>query len=123
MTIQKQCVGIDVSQHDFIACICKQAVDGSQQFSETAVSPNEKRGYNQLLRWVRKICSPEVETVFLMEVTGVYYESLAHHLHQLNQKVHVVLPNMSKHYFSSLNIKTKTDAVDARILSRFGVER
>lgn len=123
MTIQKQCVGIDVSQNDFVACICTQTSDGSQQFSETVIFPNAKRGYNQLLRWARKQCTPEVEMSFLMEVTGVYYENLAHHLHQLKQKVHVVLPNMSKHYFSSLNIKTKTDAVDARILSRFGVER
>jgi transposase len=58
-----------------------------------------------------------------MEATGVYYERLAHHLHNLKQVVHVVLPNTSKHYFSSLNVKTKTDALDAKILSRFGVER
>lgn len=58
-----------------------------------------------------------------MEATGVYYENLAHHLHKIKKRVHVVLPNTSKHYFSSLNVKTKTDAVDARILSRFGVER
>lgn len=123
MSLTKQCVGIDVSQDDFTACICSQRLDGSQGFSTVHIFPNEKKGYNQLLRWVRKQCSAEVETVFLMEVTGVYYEHLAHHLYQLKQKVHVVLPNMSKHYFSSLNIKTKTDAVDARVLSRFGVER
>lgn len=58
-----------------------------------------------------------------MEATGVYYENLAHHLHKIKKRVYVVLANTSKHYFSSLNVKTKTDAVDARILSRFGVER
>jgi transposase len=58
-----------------------------------------------------------------MEATGVYHERLAYHLHKLNKVVHVVLPNTSKHYFSSLNIKTKTDEVDAKVLSRFGVER
>ena len=58
-----------------------------------------------------------------MEATGVYYEQLAHHLSSIKQTVHVVLPNTSKHFFASLNIKTKTDEVDAKILSRFGVER
>jgi transposase len=58
-----------------------------------------------------------------MEATGVYYESIAYHLNAIKQTVHVVLPNTSKHYFSSLNIKTKTDKVDAKVLSRFGVER
>ncbi len=58
-----------------------------------------------------------------MEATGVYYENLAHHLHKIKKAVHVVLANTSKHYFSSLNIKTKTDIVDARILSQLGAER
>jgi transposase len=58
-----------------------------------------------------------------MEATGVYYESLAHHLFKLKKTVHVSLPNTTKHYFSSLNIKTKTDAIDAKWLSQFGVER
>lgn len=58
-----------------------------------------------------------------MEATGVYYESIAYHLNAIKQTVHVVLPNTSKHYFLSLNIKTKTDKIDAKVLSRFGVER
>lgn len=72
---------------------------------------------------MRKQCKASVETVYLMEATGVYYEQLAHHLYKLKQTVHVVLPNISKHYFSSLNIKTKTDALDAKVLGQFGVER
>jgi len=59
----------------------------------------------------------------LMEATGVYYENLAHHLHKIKKTVYVILANTSKHYFSSLNIKTKTDIVDARVLSQFGAER
>ena len=37
--------------------------------------------------------------------------------------MHVVLPNKTKHYFASLNIKSKTDEQDAKVLSQFGVER
>ncbi|MEL7221306.1 MAG: IS110 family transposase [Bacteroidota bacterium] len=123
VTYQKQCIGIDISKDSFTACICKKDFNASYCLSEVKLFKNEKKGYNQFLRWVGKVIEKEVEHVYLMEATGVYYENLAHHLTNLKKQVHVVLPNTSKHYFSSLNIKTKTDAVDARILSRFGVER
>ena len=58
-----------------------------------------------------------------MEATGVYHENLAHHLYKIKKRVHVVLPNKSNHFFKSLNIKTKTDALDAMVLSQFGAER
>jgi hypothetical protein len=58
-----------------------------------------------------------------MEATGIYYESLAYHLSRLNLQVSVVLNNKVKHFSKSLNIKTKTDIVDARIIGKMGVER
>lgn len=92
-------------------------------FSKVTNFPNEKTGFNQFLRWVNSEINKSVELVFLMEATGVYYESLAHHLFRLKKTVHVALPNTTKHYFSSLNVKTKTDAIDAKWLSQFGAER
>lgn len=123
MKVTKQSVGIDISKSTFTACICMRQINGGLTFTEVKTFKNLSSGFNQLLRWVRKVCYSEVDLVFLMEATGVYYEHLAHHLYGLNQVVHVVLPNMSKHYFSSLNVKTKTDEVDAKVLSQFGVER
>lgn len=123
MSIIKQSVGIDISKSSFTACICSKTISEDLSFTESRTFKNDKKGFNQLLRWVRKVCLKEVSTCFLMEATGVYYENLAYHLAELKQTIHIVLPNMSKHYFSSLNVKTKTDELDARILSRFGVER
>jgi len=119
----KQSVGIDISKDSFTACLCTKRKDDSLHFSDVLKFKNEKQGFNQLIRWVRKFQGKGTELVFLMEATGIYYESLAHHLSKIKQSVHVVLPNISKHYFSSLNVKTKTDKIDAKILSRFGVER
>ena len=65
----------------------------------------------------------DTPVVFLMEATGVYHEELAHHLHRIGKQVHVVLPNKFKHFAASLNMKSKTDAIDAKLLARFGVER
>ena len=123
MAVIKQSVGIDISKATFAACICYRHDNETINHSEVKSFKNEKTGFNQLIRWVRKICDSNIGTNFLMEATGVYYECMAHYLHNLKQTVHVVLPNTSKHYFSSLNIKTKTDDVDAKLLSRFGVER
>lgn len=119
----KQSVGIDISKGSFTACICKLSSLQDYGFGEVNKFANTKSGYNQLMRWVRKECSSDIPTVFLMEATGVYHEQLAKHLHQQNQSVHVVLPNKSKHYFASLNVKSKTDAIDAKVLSQMGAER
>jgi transposase len=59
----------------------------------------------------------------VMEATGIYYESLAHYLHGLKFQVSVVLPNMVKHFGKSLNIKSKTDIIDAAMIGRMAVER
>lgn len=124
MSIVKQSVGIDISKSTFTACVCQRDIDGSVKFSQVHSFGNESKGFNQFLRWVKSEATAQnAELVFLMEATGVYYESLAYHLHKIKKTVHVVLANTSKHYFSSLNIKTKTDKIDARVLSRFGVER
>ena len=123
MAITKQSVGIDISQATFTASLCQRSENGELAFSKTVTFGNDIKGFNQMLRWAKGVIASGPELVFLMEATGVYYENLAHHLHKIKKTVHVVLPNTSKHYFSSLNIKTKTDAVDARVLSQFGVER
>jgi transposase len=119
----KQSFGIDISKLDFTVCLSKRSLEGSLTFSEVEVFPNNKKGFNQFLKWSRKVGESNIDTLFVMEATGVYYESLAYHLHKLNRQVCVVLPNKVKHYAKSLNIKTKTDSVDAKIIARLGVER
>ena len=123
MAITKQSIGIDISKSTFTVCLCQRSEDGKLTFSKTLDFSNDTKGFNQFLRWTKGVITLGTELVFLMEATGVYYENLAYHLHKIKKLVHVVLPNTSKHYFSSLNIKTKTDAVDARVLGQFGVER
>lgn len=118
----QQSVGIDISKASFTACICTRQLNNVLTYSEVKNFKNEKTGFNQLLRWVRKECDGK-DLNFLMEATGVYYERLAYYLHKINQRVNVVLPNTSKHYFKSLNVKSKTDEIDARVLSRFACER
>ncbi|MDF1574749.1 MAG: transposase [Bacteroidales bacterium] len=119
----KQSVGIDVSKESFTACVCTHYKTGEERLSEVIEFKNLKSGFNQLITWSRKITVPSLEVTFVMEATGVYYENLAHHLYNLKQPVCVLLPNKVSHFAKSLNVKTKTDKVDARVIARMGAER
>jgi len=59
----------------------------------------------------------------VMEATGVYYEQLAHFLHEQQFQVAVVLPNKIRNYGNSLENKSKTDSLDAKTIARFSLER
>jgi transposase len=118
-----QCIGIDISKATFTACLCKRQLSGPQCTSDVVEFDNNKRGFNQFVKWSRKIADSSIPLVYAMEATGIYFEGLAYHLSRLNQKVSVILPNKVKHFSKSLNIKTKTDIVDARIIAKMGAER
>lgn len=119
----RQCFGIDIAKGDFTASLCRHYSAGDVLFSDTVTFENSRKGFNQFLRWCQKISEPSVPATYLMEATGIYFEPLAYHLHRIHKHVSVLLPNKVKHYAKSLNIKTKTDAVDARVIARFGTER
>lgn len=118
----KQCIGIDVSKDTLDCCIGSTNPGQEQTFSKTKKFSNTEGGFRELLKWV-KIRDKTSETLFVMEATGVYYENLAYWLHDHDQKLCVLLPNKVKHFAKSLNIKTKTDDRDARLLSQLGLER
>ena len=116
------CVGIDVSKDHFHAVICNR--DGWDfKFSITQKWDNTKDGFKDFLKWVKQQVPKKSNVHFLMEATGVYHEKLSYFLYEKSHQVHIVLPNTSKHYFQSLNVKSKTDKIDARVLSQFGAER
>ena len=58
-----------------------------------------------------------------MEATGIYHEQLAWYLFDQDCSVAVVLPNKAKKYKESLGLKSKTDSIDAKGLSRYGCEQ
>jgi transposase len=118
-----QCIGIDISKASFTACLCKRQISGPESQSDVVEFENNKRGFNQFVKWSRKHADNSIPLAYAMEATGIYFEGLAYHLSRLNQKVSVILPNKVKHFGKSLNIKTKTDIVDARIIAKMGAER
>lgn len=122
--ILKQSVGIDISKCTFNATICKSDSFGNLAFIDASQPfTNNKTGFNQLVKWVRRNCDKEVESIFAMEATGVYHEMLAFYLHRIKLKLSVILPNKVKNYAKCLNVKVKTDKSDAKIIARMGGEQ
>ena len=124
MNILKQTVGIDISYKKFDARF--GTIDTQQQntLSTSKSFKNSPAGFKLFLLWVKKlIVSHDVPLIFVMEATGVYYEHLAHFLLHHGYQVAVVLPNKIKNYAKSLESKSKTDPLDAAVITRFGLER
>jgi len=119
----KWVVGIDISMAKFDVCIKEKQQTGQLIIKGSSHMENNLHGFDALWHWVLKRTKGETASLsFIMEATGVYYENLAYYLHEKGALVYVVLPNKAKNYFRSLNIKTKTDKVDAAILAQMGFE-
>lgn len=117
------CVGTDISKDKFDACIKQSKAEDGFVIKGTHSFSNTLAGFKELSAWVLKR-SREVSGIkFVMEATGVYYENLAYYLHSAGFQVSVELANKVRHYIQSLNIKTKTDKVDSKVLARMGLER
>jgi transposase len=91
--------------------------NGSMKFE------NNKKGFKIFVKWVISKTRSETPLHFMMEASGIYYESLAYYLYKNSYNTYVLLPNMTKHFFNSLNAKSKTDKADAKNLAILGVER
>lgn len=121
--MKKAVIGIDVSFKDFHACFLVKEADNRLKVVATKTFENSESGAEAMIHWVNKHNKFLLEIGYVMEATGCYYENLAYHLYENGKNVSVVLANKMKNYFKSLNIKTKTDKVDAKIIAHYGAER
>lgn len=122
-SILKQCVGIDVSKDSLEVCFSQIDTQQTVIVKATKKFANRVGGWKALEAWIKRLGKTEISLWVVMEATGVYYEGLAYYLKSQAYQVAVLLPNKSKSYLQSLNIKTKTDAVEARALAQMGLER
>lgn len=120
----KYCVGNDVSKDDLSVCFSQMDAQQRVTVKGTRKFENNLRGWKAFQNWLVRFRKDNVLPLHIvMEATGVYYEGVAYFLRDQGFVVSVVLPNKSKHYARSLNVKTKNDLVDARILAQMGLER
>lgn len=119
----KQNVGVDISKDDFKVCFYHLDSSGKKFIKGTRTFKNTLTGFVAFMKWIEKKRIAELEVRITVEATGIYYENLVHFLNDNSYYVSVVLPNQSKAYAKSLNLKTKTDKVDAKMLGQMGIER
>jgi transposase len=121
--MKKTSIGIDISMDDFHVCIKVKTEDGAVKVRGPRTFRNTDKGFDELLQWVLKKKEEDSQFLFVMEATGTYYENLAHFLYGKGQEVSVMLPNKVKSYGKSLNVKTKTDKADSKLIAELGIER
>lgn len=122
--MSKLIIGLDIAKEDFKACIQSEEPNREIKIKGSRTFKNTSAGYSELLEWTHKRIKPYYDSIlFVMEATGVYYEDLAYYLFDNDHQVSVLLPNKVKHFTKSLNIVTKTDKIDARIIAQIGIER
>jgi len=124
MNLLKQNVGVDISKDSFVATFVVMLQGQIIKNKRTRSFPNTGKGIKEFIEWVGEQADTTLDIHVTMEATGVYYEELAYTLYDQNSvTVHVLLPNIAKKYFESLNVKVKTDKVDSKILGKMGLER
>lgn len=122
-TIINQALGVDIAKDSFSYCLGTQRADLNKEFESGEDLSNDKTGYLKLLKWLKKAKVSNEGLVVVMEATGVYHEGLAHYLHAKGYAVSIMQSGRVKRYAQSLDQRSKTDALDSKMLSMLGCER
>ncbi len=121
--IVKQVCGIDVSPNELVVALGRMYEDLSTQIYPHKAFTNNPKGFELLLKWVKKLTDGNLEVRYVMEATGVYHEKLACYLYLKDQSVSIVLPNKISNYARTLDVKTITDKTASQAITLFGLER
>lgn len=110
--VERVCVGIDVAKAKLDVTLM---MPGGKW--RTKVVANTSAGVQELCLWLAK---HGAETAHVcMEATGVYWERAAEVLADGGWTVSVVNPAQIKAFAGAVGARTKTDAVDAKLIAQF----
>lgn len=121
--VLKQALGIDVSKDSLSLCLGILKQDLEKDFIKRDDVPNDYSGFKQIEKWLKSVIICDELPIIVMEATGVYHECIAHYLHNLGYKVCIMQSGRVKKYAQSLDQRSKTDALDSKMLSMLGCER
>lgn len=118
-----QSLGIDVSGKNLELNLKTKNDQGQVKIKGSRKFDNTLSGIKSLQSWISKKAQAGVRLKVVMEATGVYYEKVAYTLYQQGFSVHVLLPNRTKGYLKFLNVKSKTDKIEASGLAQLGLDQ
>ena len=121
--ILKQCLGIDVSKLSLSLSLGYLTNDLSKKFESHIDVSNDLYGFKILHKWLEKSLETGVNFTIVMEATGVYHQHAAHYLYEQGYDICIMQSGRVKRYAQSLDQRSKTDALDSRMLSMLGLER
>lgn len=121
--IIRQSLGIDVSKRTLSLCLASVHMDLSKSFDPRDDVLNDQEGFTELERWLTSHRSEGVDLSIVMEATGVYHEGIAMYLFERGYAVSIMQSGRVKKYAQSLDQRSKTDALDSKMLSMLGCER
>jgi transposase len=105
-------LGLDISKLTLDACLVDERGEHVKKVA------NNAKGFVQLRRWLEnRRVKPPLHAC--MEATGSYYEGVAEALCDAGFLVSVVNPRRIKAFSETVLMRTKTDAVDARLIADF----
>lgn len=105
-------IGIDVSKAKLDVDVLRP--DGRHRSKKFANTP---KGHDELVRWLKGHHAAPAH--ICMEATSTYMEDAAAHLSDAGFTVSVINPALGKAFAQSEGLRSKTDAVDARMLAEF----
>lgn len=111
-------VGIDVSKSKFNVCYL---TDG-QSRGHNGEFASDASGHAKFLVWLDRVGAGQ-SVHMCLEETGCYGQALAAFLHKAGHHVSIVNAALIKNYGRSLNVRTKNDVVDARLIAQYVLER
>lgn len=120
--------GIDVSSDDFAASCGLFYDDMKREVVNIKKFKNSTRGFEKFVAFTKKHQSKvnpdaNIESWYVMEASGVYYENLAYYLNEKGLNVHVALANKVKSYIKTLENKSKNDELDSMAIAQYGLEK
>lgn len=123
MSIVSQCLGIDIAAKEVQVCFMLKTDTGHCKVKGSRSFTNTVKGISSLEQWLKKRRQDGLILSVVMEATGVYYENLAYTFYELGHRIHVLLPNRVKGYLKFLNLKSKTDKIEAKALAQLGLDQ
>ncbi|HSA67541.1 MAG TPA: IS110 family transposase [Methyloceanibacter sp.] len=108
-------LGIDVSKAKLDCALALGAKFRNKVFT------NNSTGWTELSAWIAQHASGSVHAC--LEATGTYFEAVALRLADAGHTVSVVNPALVRAHGQSLGLRSKTDAIDARLLADFCREK
>ncbi|OOH84515.1 hypothetical protein BMT54_12165 [Pasteurellaceae bacterium 15-036681] len=107
-------IGIDIAKLKFDVAVKK-----SPRKYLSAQFDNNQQGFALFSEWLATHTKGQ-PLYIVMEATNIYHEQLADYLYQAQHSVVVINPKCSANLAKGLNIRSKTDKVDAKLLARLG---